>query len=164
MGLGIAFVASTRARTPVLIYDKSKAQLENSLALMDQLLARNVQKGKMQESDAKDARARITVVEQIGDFRDADMCIEVQCILSIFKLSTESHYMILQAVSESLPLKQSLFSSLAEQLRPDAILASNTSSISITKIAAASIPSGIAPSSAEGLHSASRVVGEHLYY
>lgn len=66
---------------------------------------------------------------------------------------------IIQAVSENLSLKKTIFASLADQLRPDAILASNTSSIGITKIAAAAMPTGITPSSKDGLVSASRVVG-----
>lgn len=44
-------------------------------------------------------------------------------------------------------------------MRPDAILASNTSSISITKIASAAIPEGVSPASEEGKKSAGRVVG-----
>jgi len=64
-----------------------------------------------------------------------------------------------KAVSESLPLKQSIFSSFAAELRPDAILATNTSSISITKIAASTIPEGLSAASEEGKKSASRVVG-----
>lgn len=77
MGLGIAYVASTRAQLPVLIFDKSKDQIERSLSLMDKLLAKDVKKGKLQESEAKDARGRITVVDDMKAFRDVDMCIEV---------------------------------------------------------------------------------------
>lgn len=62
-------------------------------------------------------------------------------------------------MSESLPLKQSIFSSFAAELRPDAILATNTSSISITKIAASAIPKQSSPASEEGKKSAGRVVG-----
>jgi len=143
MGLGIAYVASTRARLPVLIFDKSKEQIERSLALMDRLLSKDVTKGKLEATEAKDARERITIVDGTKAFRDVDLCIE--------------------AVAESLPLKQTLFRSLAEELRPDAILASNTSSISITKIAAATIPQNVSSSSEEGLSSASRVVGIHFF-
>lgn len=64
-----------------------------------------------------------------------------------------------KAVSESLQLKQAIFTSFAAELRPDAILASNTSSISITKIAAASIPNNANAASEEGKKSAGRVVG-----
>lgn len=64
-----------------------------------------------------------------------------------------------QAVSENLSLKQKIFKELAAELRPDTILATNTSSISITKIAASAVPEGIAPASEEGKQSTSRVVG-----
>jgi len=66
-------------------------------------------------------------------------------------------------VSENVDLKRHLFASLAKELRPDAILASNTSSISITKVAAAAIPPSITTVSPEGLASASRVVGIHFF-
>jgi len=62
-------------------------------------------------------------------------------------------------VSENLSLKQSIFKELAIELRPEAILATNTSSISITKIAAAAVPEGVTPASEEGKKSTSRVVG-----
>ena len=78
MGLGIAYVASTRARLPVLVYDKSRDQIDKSLALMDKLLARDVQKGKIADQDAKDARSRITIVDELKGFRDVDMVIEVR--------------------------------------------------------------------------------------
>jgi 3-hydroxybutyryl-CoA dehydrogenase len=62
-------------------------------------------------------------------------------------------------VSESLPLKETIFRNLAAELPPTTILASNTSSISITKIAAATIPEGQSASSKEGQRSTGRVVG-----
>jgi len=68
-----------------------------------------------------------------------------------------------QAVSENLSLKQTLFRSLSAELSPNAILASNTSSISITKIAAATIPEGHSAADAEGKRSAARVVGLHFF-
>jgi 3-hydroxybutyryl-CoA dehydrogenase len=77
MGLGIAYVASVRARLPVLIHDKSKEQLHKSLKLMDWLLEKDVKKGKLQQGDATEARERVTVVDSISGFRDVDMCIEV---------------------------------------------------------------------------------------
>lgn len=64
-----------------------------------------------------------------------------------------------QAASEHLPLKLKLFGALAAELRPDAILASNTSSISITKIAASTFPQNISAASEQGKLSAARVVG-----
>ena len=64
-----------------------------------------------------------------------------------------------QAVSENLSLKQQIFSALAKEVSPQAILASNTSSISITKIAASTIPKDISAASEKGKANASRVVG-----
>jgi len=57
MGLGIAYVASVRARLPVLIHDKSKEQLDKSLKLMDTLLEKDVKKGKLQQGDASEGGA-----------------------------------------------------------------------------------------------------------
>lgn len=56
-------------------------------------------------------------------------------------------------------MKQNIFASFAAELQPDAILATNTSSISITKIAASAIPNGVNATSEEGKKCASRVVG-----
>jgi 3-hydroxybutyryl-CoA dehydrogenase len=80
MGLGIAFVASLRAKVPVLLVDKSSTQIQKSLSLMDKLLAKDVAKGKISEQDAHDARSRITVVPEdvgIGGLNDADLVVEV---------------------------------------------------------------------------------------
>ncbi|KAF8963580.1 3-hydroxyacyl-CoA dehydrogenase [Flammula alnicola] len=146
MGIGIALVSALRAKVPVLLHDRSTEQMTKGLGLVDKLLAKDVAKGRLTNEEAKEARDRITVVGSeagIKGLRDVDMVIE--------------------AVSESLPLKQSIFASFAAELRPDAILATNTSSISITKIAASSIPSGVNPTSEEGKKSAERVVGLHFF-
>ncbi|KZT22516.1 hypothetical protein NEOLEDRAFT_1137987 [Neolentinus lepideus HHB14362 ss-1] len=146
MGLGIAYVAALRAKVPVLLYDRSAEQIDKGLKLMDKLLAKDVSKGKIQDIEAKEARERLSVVSQeqgLKGLRDADMIVE--------------------AVSENLSLKQKIFSSLSSECRPDAILASNTSSISITKIAASTIPEGQSAASELGKQSAARVVGLHFF-
>ncbi|TDL17989.1 hypothetical protein BD410DRAFT_901061 [Rickenella mellea] len=146
MGLGIAYVATLRAKVPVVLCDKSPEQVDRGLKLFDKLLAKDVSKGKIQDVDAKEARDRLTVVSKekgIAGLRDVDMVIE--------------------AASENLTLKQSLFKSLAAELRPNAILASNTSSISITKIAASAIHQDHSSASEMGKLSASRVVGLHFF-
>ncbi|KAJ7350721.1 3-hydroxyacyl-CoA dehydrogenase [Mycena albidolilacea] len=143
MGLGIAFVSALRAKVPVLLHDRSTDQVTKGLALMDKLLAKDVAKGRITSDIAKDARGLVTVVNDLKGLRDVDMVVE--------------------AVSESPPLKQSIFASFAKELPPDAILASNTSSISITKIAAAAVPEGASPASVEGKASAGRVVGLHFF-
>ncbi|PSR71703.1 hypothetical protein PHLCEN_2v12407 [Hermanssonia centrifuga] len=145
MGVGIAYVAALRARVPVLLHDRSETQIKKGLAFMDKLLEKDTAKGKITSLEGKEARDRITVISPeagLSGMRDVDMVVE--------------------AVSEKLELKQSIFRELSAKLNPDAILASNTSSISITKIAAATIPEGETGSSAEGRKSASRVVGECL--
>ncbi|GJE94649.1 3-hydroxyacyl-CoA dehydrogenase [Phanerochaete sordida] len=146
MGLGIAYVAALRAKVPVLLHDRSTAQIQKGLALMDKLLEKDVTKGKIKAEEAKEARDRVTVVppeKGLVGLQDVDMVVE--------------------AVSESLSLKQAIFGRLAADLPPSTILASNTSSISITKIAAATIPEGQSAASKEGLKGPSRVVGLHFF-
>ncbi|KAJ3483357.1 hypothetical protein NLI96_g6365 [Meripilus lineatus] len=141
MGLGIAFVAALRAKVPVLLHDRSEVQVQKGLALMDKLLEKDVAKGKIKSEEAKEARDRVIVVpadKGIAGLRDADMVVE--------------------AVSENLALKQTIFRNFSAELSPETILATNTSSISITKIAAATIPEGASASSEEGQRSAARVV------
>ncbi|CCM02978.1 uncharacterized protein FIBRA_05093 [Fibroporia radiculosa] len=146
MGLGIAFVSAVHARVPVLLYDRSNAQIQSGMKLMDKILEKDVAKGKITSEHAKEARDLVSIVDAeqgIRGIRDVDMVIE--------------------AVSENLALKQSLFRSLAEELSPGAILASNTSSISVTKIAAATIPEGKSAADEQALKNASRVVGLHFF-
>jgi len=143
MGTGIALISALRARVPVLLHDKSPEQVKKGLALTDKLLEKDVGKGRLTSEEAKEARDRITVVDGLKGLRDVDMVVE--------------------AVSENLSLKQSIFSAFSQELRPDAILATNTSSISITKIAASAVPQGISPSSEQGKKSAGRVVGLHFF-
>ncbi|KAG8736321.1 hypothetical protein FRC10_009462 [Ceratobasidium sp. 414] len=162
MGLGIAYVGAVHAKLPVHIYDRSSDQIKKSLALMDKLLAKDVSKGKLESEAAKEARDRVVVVgeEGIKGFRDLDLVIEVR-LFSVRPAKLDLLYV--QAASENVALKLSLFRSLAKEMRPDAVLATNTSSISITKIAAAAIPEGISPASEEGKKSAGRVVGLHFF-
>ncbi|KAF5375547.1 hypothetical protein D9615_009135 [Tricholomella constricta] len=146
MGTGIALVAALRAKVPVLLHDRSPDQVKKGLSLMDKLLERDVAKGRITSEQSKEARDRVTVVDGdvgVKGLRDVDMVVE--------------------AVSENLSLKQSIFASFAAELRPDAILATNTSSISITKIAASAVPANTSPASEEGKKSAGRVVGLHFF-
>ncbi|KAI0313318.1 3-hydroxyacyl-CoA dehydrogenase [Amylostereum chailletii] len=146
MGLGIAYVSALRAKVPVLLHDRSHEQIQKGLSLMDKLLAKDVAKGKISDLDAKEARERISVIgpeKGLKGVRDVDMVIE--------------------AVSESFPLKQAIFTELSQEFPQDTILASNTSSISITKIAAVAVQKGISAASEEGKRSAGRVVGLHFF-
>ncbi|KKA29585.1 hypothetical protein TD95_003453 [Thielaviopsis punctulata] len=120
MGLGIALVAATKAGVSVSLVDSSKKALDKGLAFADKLLAKDVAKGRLSSDDAAAARARLTPELTMDAFSDADFIIE--------------------AVPEIPQLKLDIFAKLATIAPPHAILATNTSSISITKIAAATAP------------------------
>ena len=77
-GLGIAFVSAVHAKVPVLLHDRSPAQIKSGLSLFDKILAKDVSKGKLTSEAAKEARARVTVVDDLKHFRDADLVIEVR--------------------------------------------------------------------------------------
>ncbi|KAL0072629.1 hypothetical protein AAF712_000392 [Marasmius tenuissimus] len=143
MGTGIALVSALRAKVPVLLHDRSSEQTKKGLAFAEKLLEKDVSKGRIKSEEAKEARDRITIVDGMNGFKDVDMVVE--------------------AVSENLELKQSLFANLAAELNPKAILATNTSSISITKIAAAAIPKNVSAASEEGKSISGRVVGLHFF-
>jgi len=167
MGTGIALVAALRAKVPVLLHDRSPEQITKGLSLVDKLLAKDVGKGRITSEAAKEARDRLTVVNgEVGmkGLRDVDMVVEVRASFIFGNNPSQRFCSGLQAVSESLLLKQTIFRSFAAELNPDAILATNTSSISITKIAASAIPEGVSSASEEGKKSAGRVVGASDLY
>jgi 3-hydroxybutyryl-CoA dehydrogenase len=116
MGNGIAHTAAASG-FDVSLLDVSESILERAISTITANLQRGVDKGKMtaEERDAIVGRIRpVTDMEQVAD---ADIVIE--------------------AIIEKLEAKTQLFSQLDQITRPECILASNTSSISITKIAAA---------------------------
>lgn len=118
MGIGIAYVAAANAKLSVNVVDSSEKSLEKGIGFVDKLLSKNIQKGKIQENDAKEIKGRITPMQDLVEaVKNVDMVIE--------------------AVPENADLKTKIFSQLAEAAKKDAILASNTSSIGITRIAAA---------------------------
>ncbi|GAA6006403.1 3-hydroxyacyl-CoA dehydrogenase family protein [Rhodotorula paludigena] len=139
MGVGIAYTASKVAGVEVVLADKSPKQLTKGLQFVDSLLAKEIKKGKLGNEEADRVRKRIRAVEdavEAGGFAEVDLAIE--------------------AVSESLPIKQAIFSSLATHLPPHAILASNTSSISISTLAASAV------NQKTGEDRAASVVGFHF--
>lgn len=128
---------------------------------MDKLLMKDVNKGKITAQQASEARERVKVVDTdkgVNAMRDADMVIEVRA--QQFTSLKTLQLVLSQAVSENLSLKQTIFRELSSEVSPSAILASNTSSISITKIAASTIPEGSSAADEAGKRSASRVVGK----
>lgn len=115
MGGGIAQVAATTGYD-VLLGDIDLEHAEKGKAKIAKILGRSVEKGRI-DADTRDAiLGRITPVGSIGDFAKADMAIE--------------------AATENIELKKKLFKQMDDALPAGKILASNTSSISITLLAA----------------------------
>ncbi|KAF2200929.1 hypothetical protein GQ43DRAFT_456098 [Delitschia confertaspora ATCC 74209] len=136
MGLGIALVAAQKASIPVRLIDSSQASLDKGLKFADKLLEKDVAKGRLSKEDAQATRERLVSGTSLEDLSDVDFVIE--------------------AVPEIPDLKSKIFSQLAQICPSHAILATNTSSISITKIAASTTKD------ATDLSASSRVVSTHF--
>ena len=115
MGNGIAHVCA-RAGFPVTLYDVDQTALYRGLDTIRTNFAREVAKEKLTQEQADEARSRITLTTKIDDLAPATIAIE--------------------AATERFEIKAGVFRELDRLLGPEAILATNTSSISITKIAA----------------------------
>ena len=115
MGGGIAHVFAQHAYQ-VMIYDISESQLEKALKSIEQNLERQAKKGVIFTTSIQGIMGRIAVTNNLQDFSACDLVVE--------------------AASENETLKFELFRKLDEIVGEHAILASNTSSISITRIGA----------------------------
>ena len=115
MGSGIAQVGA-RAGLRVVMRDVSDEFLKRGLAAIDKSLQRDVDKDRLTVEAKREIVARIRPTTSLDDLRDAEFVIE--------------------AVNEDLTVKSEIFRQLDGITRPGVILASNTSSISITKLAA----------------------------
>ena len=114
MGNGITQVAAS-AGYEVLMVDIKQEFVDRGMATIQKSLSKLVSKERMSQSDADETLARITTTTNRNDCADVDLVVE--------------------AVPEILELKTSIFSELDEICKPECILASNTSSISISTIA-----------------------------
>jgi 3-hydroxybutyryl-CoA dehydrogenase len=115
MGNGIAHVCA-RAGHNVVLYDLEQGFLDRGMATIGKNLAREVAKNKLTEEQAEAAKARIRPTLSRGELGVCGLAIE--------------------AATEKFSIKAEIFRDLDRILPADAILASNTSSISITKLAA----------------------------
>jgi 3-hydroxybutyryl-CoA dehydrogenase len=115
MGGGIAHV-SALAGYKVLVYDVSSERIEKGLATINGNLARQVASGKLEEKARKAAVENISAAPAMSDLAAADLVIE--------------------AATEDEAIKRKIYAQLCPQLNPTAILATNSSSISITRLAA----------------------------
>lgn len=145
MGNGIAYVAATKALVPrILLCDQSDVALDKGLAFFDKLLAKDVSKGKLSQDEADRARASLHKVPgHASGLADAH--------------SDGPPDMVIEAATENLGIKQAIFKSLASALPIQTILASNTSSISVTKIAASAVAEGAKSGSQEAWDGPKRV-------
>jgi len=116
MGNGIAHVCAL-AGIPVVLNDIASARLKEALATINGNMARQVKRKRITEDDKAAALKRISTVESYDGLSDCDLVIE--------------------AATEKEEVKRKIFAELCPALKSDAILASNTSSISITRLASA---------------------------
>jgi 3-hydroxybutyryl-CoA dehydrogenase len=114
MGAGIAEVAAQAGFT-VSINDAAEERVNAALATINGHLSRQVAKGQMGEEERKAILDRIQVAKTLDKLGDCDLVVE--------------------AASENEEVKRKIFTSLRSFLKSDAIVASNTSSISITRLA-----------------------------
>jgi 3-hydroxybutyryl-CoA dehydrogenase len=116
MGAGIAHV-SALAGYEVKLNDLGQEQIEDGIATINGNLARQANSGKITDEAMRMAQERLHAAPRISDLADCDIVIE--------------------AATENEAIKRKIFDSLCENLNPQAIVATNTSSISITRLAAA---------------------------
>lgn len=114
MGNGIAQV-SAQAGYQVVMRDIEDRFVENGLKAIQKFLTKSVEKGKMTEDQKKGVLSKIKGTIRMDDLKDVDFVIE--------------------AVFEDLDLKKNIFKQLDELTRPEVLLTTNTSSMSITEIA-----------------------------
>ncbi|MBP2149379.1 3-hydroxybutyryl-CoA dehydrogenase [Xanthobacter autotrophicus DSM 597] len=116
MGNGIAHVCAL-AGYDVALNDADPDRIRSGLATINGNMAKQVAKGFVSETDRQEALARIVAADKTEDLGDCDLVIE--------------------SATEREEVKRKIFSALCQVVKPEAILASNTSSISITRLAAA---------------------------
>jgi 3-hydroxybutyryl-CoA dehydrogenase len=118
MGAGIAQV-SAQAGMSVYLSDVSEDRVHAALATINGHLSRQVQRGQLDEPGRQAILERIQIAPSLDKLADCDLVVE--------------------AASENEEVKRRIFTSLRTFLKPDAILASNTSSISITRLASVTV-------------------------
>src|SRR4030042_5499109 len=116
MGNGIAQVAS-QIGCDVIMRDIQDSFVEKGIKSIDKFLAKSVEKGKLQTAEKDKIMGRIKGTTKLADLKDVDYVVE--------------------AVLEDINLKKQVFKELDELCRPEVILSTNTSSMSVTEIAAA---------------------------
>jgi 3-hydroxybutyryl-CoA dehydrogenase len=116
MGSGIAQVAATAGCT-VKLYDTKTEALEKAKQALEKILSRLIEKGRIDDKEKNRIQSNITYVARLKALADADLTIE--------------------AIVENLEVKQKVFQEIESYQSDEAIIASNTSSLSIASIASA---------------------------
>jgi 3-hydroxybutyryl-CoA dehydrogenase len=114
MGSGIAEVVAA-AGASVIVRSRSLASAEAMLAALEKSLARQVERGKRDAEDAAALRARVRATSSLDELADCDLVIE--------------------SVVEDMDVKRTIFNELDRSVRHDAILATNTSTLSVIDLA-----------------------------
>lgn len=130
MGQGIAHI-SALAGFNTRLYDKDKSTLEAAMAAVEQTLSKGVELGKVTNADRARALERLTPAMTVEH-------------------GVEDAGLVIEAIPEDINLKKDLFRQVADSVPEETVLASNTSSLSITEIAS-------------GIPSPDRVVGMHFF-
>ncbi|MEK6153458.1 3-hydroxyacyl-CoA dehydrogenase NAD-binding domain-containing protein [Flavobacteriaceae bacterium 3-367] len=115
MGSGIAQVAATSG-CRVKLYDTNRSALDKSQKALEKVLSRLIDKGRMDAAEKSRIQGNISYVDKLKDLGDSELTIE--------------------AIIEDLGIKQSVFAELETYVSENTIIATNTSSLSVTSIAA----------------------------
>ena len=130
MGQGIAHI-SALAGFNTRLFDKDQSTLEVAMAAVEQTLSKGVELGKITNADRARTLKRLTPAMTVED-------------------GVEGAGLVIEAIPEDINLKKDLFRRVADSVPGGTVLASNTSSLSITEIAS-------------GIPSPDRVVGMHFF-
>jgi 3-hydroxybutyryl-CoA dehydrogenase len=127
MGSGIAEVAA-KAGVDVILRSRQQASADAMVAALERSLAKQVERGKLDETAAKEIASRVSATDDLHALHDCDL--------------------VLESVVEDLAVKKELFTRLDDIMKADAILATNTSTLPVVELAVATER----PSQVVGIH------------
>ena len=116
MGSGVAEVAA-KAGVEVVLRSRQQATADAMVSGLEKSLAKQVERGKLEEAAAKEIAARVSATDDLHALHECDM--------------------VLESVVEDLAVKKELFTRLDDILQPEAILATNTSTLPVVEMAMA---------------------------
>jgi 3-hydroxybutyryl-CoA dehydrogenase len=116
MGSGIAEVAA-KAGVDVVLRSRQQATADAMVTSLERSLAKQVERGKLEETQAKEIGARVSATDDLAALKDCDL--------------------VLESVVEDLAVKKELFTQLDGLVKPEAILATNTSTLPVVELAVA---------------------------